>query len=64
MISKYRWHQRCPAYAAPSRCRQPYGEAKNCETFICAACGRRVPWCFGGDTDELCNDCWAKASVP
>jgi hypothetical protein len=25
--------------------------------FICEQCSRVVPWCFGGDDDELCDDC-------
>ena len=28
--------------------------------FICDACGRVVPWCFGGCDDSLCDDCWAE----
>lgn len=63
MISTPRWHQRCPMYDRPRPCGQPYEEGKNCQMFKCEGCGRRVPWCFGGDTDELCTDCWVKGSV-
>jgi len=27
-------------------------------TFICSKCKRKIGYCFGGDGDELCNDCW------
>jgi len=25
--------------------------------FVCPACGRLCGWCFGGATDERCDDC-------
>lgn len=33
-----------------------------CQWFTCECCHRPVPWCFGGDGDELCNDCFVEES--
>lgn len=28
--------------------------------FVCQSCGRTICLCFGGDGDELCDDCWSR----
>ena len=44
----------CPA-TLTGECANPECEG---ETFTCEGCGKETPYCFGGDGDELCNDCW------
>jgi hypothetical protein len=28
------------------------------EWFACEMCDRPIYYCYGGDGDELCNNCW------
>jgi|GEM_PF-4638975 hypothetical protein len=46
----------CPA-TLTGECANPECEG---ETFTCEGCGKEISYCFGGDGDELCNDCWSK----
>lgn len=34
------------------------GECASDEMFQCQQCGRLVPWCDGGDSDDRCDRCW------
>jgi hypothetical protein len=36
-------------------------DCEPCELFLCADCGRWVPWNFGAADAhfDLCDDCWA-----
>jgi hypothetical protein len=40
---------------------------RKCGVFICARCGRAVPWCFGAAGEEgfeqHCDDCWAACTT-
>ena len=36
-----------------------FDDTRECGRFICEACKRVVPWCFGGCDDSLCDDCWS-----
>ena len=29
-----------------------------CKQFTCKNCGKKTPWCCGGDGPD-CDDCWA-----
>jgi len=29
----------------------------------CYRCDRTVPYCFGGSTDDYCNDCFHEATI-
>lgn len=31
-----------------------------CGTFICNACSRAMPWCYGTSESQCCDDCWVK----
>jgi len=33
------------------------GCPKPCETFVCAGCKERKPYCSGG-YEDFCGDCW------
>ncbi len=50
----------CPA-TTTGECINP--ECKG-ETFTCKECGEKTPYCYGGDGDEVCNDCWSKNPPP
>lgn len=50
-----------------SRCRKHRRgeECEFCQTFVCAACKRRVGWDFGAN-DEFpgyCDDCWVASQA-
>ena len=37
---------------------------EHCLTYWhCYYCNRTVPYCFGGSTDNYCNDCFHKATT-